>query len=541
MDTLKLYGPPGTGKTYSGINWLVRQVEEGVDIQRAAFVSFTNAACDEARARVCDRFGVAPDDVPYCATLHALAKRALGIQGKDWLAGDKLDEFAKAYGYDLKPTKKRRASDPDDMGSVAEAEGRDAPLLHVWHFGRNRLLTDPGECMRAYQQYDPDGALMIEFPRFVQFVKDYEAWKEESDRYDYTDLLLLAVERQCRVPAMAAAVDECQDLSALLWAAADTLFADTPRRATLGDDDQALYGFQGATPELMNQRPAREVVKLELSHRLPRRVAALARSIIDRNQNRTAKQITPRDEEGSVQRAQLADLEWTNGESWFVLVRNWHFFKNVAENLEDLGVPYRCIGGRKYSPWSEHGPLKAARAIRRLGDGHRIRLAELMTVVDRTPSAVGQRAGAWVYGAKTRVEGLARRSPGATVGLMDLPRLGLTATAFDAIVDRNLGLLEGHVSERDRNAYARALARGNWERDVAVAVGSMHSAKGREADNVVGYMACTGAPMRSLTRPQRREEEHRIGYVTVTRARRNFYAVPAGLWDGGYPYEVFGL
>lgn len=551
MDTLKLYGPPGTGKTYSGIEWLVKQVETGgaagaagaaVDVRQAAFVSFTNAACDEARSRVCERFGVEPDEVPYCATLHALAKRALPVEGRDWLADDHLAEFAKEHGFDLKPPRKRGAADPDDMGSVAEAEGRDAPLLHVWDFGRHRRLSDPAEALRAYRAYDPDGAMLVEFPRFRKFAGDYESWKRQEGLLDYTDLLVLAVERGCRVPAAVAVVDEAQDLSPLLWAAADSLFAETARRATLGDDDQALYSFQGAAPELMNDRPAGEVVKLRQSYRLPRRVCELATRVIGRNRNRTEKETVAREEEGSVHRAAgLSGLEWTNGESWFLLIRNWKFFAESVAALEARGVPYRCAGGRKYSPWSDRGPLRAVRALLALAAGARIRLSELLPLVEKTPSQVGSRPGAWVFGAKKRIEELAGRSPGATCSLLDLPRLGLTESGFDAIVDRDLHLLAGHVSDRDRAAYENAIKAGNWDRPVTVTVGSMHGAKGQEADHVAAYMACTGAPLRSLTRPHRREEENRISYVTITRARKSFTAVQARLADGGHPYEVFGL
>src|SRR5262245_48158988 len=103
-DTLKVFGPPGTGKTTTGVNWLEGQIQGGHEPEAAGFVSFTNAACDEARRRLSSRLDLYGYELPYCATLHALCRRALRIEGRDWLAeGKRLKEFAAEYDYAIGP------------------------------------------------------------------------------------------------------------------------------------------------------------------------------------------------------------------------------------------------------------------------------------------------------------------------------------------------------------------------------------------------------------------------------------------------------
>src|SRR5688572_13480863 len=109
MDDLKLYGGPGSGKTHSGIEWLIERVNEGADVNAAAFVSYTNAAVNEAKERVAETFGIFDPDkeLPYSRTLHSLCFRALGVSGDGWNAEEKIKEFGQQCGYDVVPTRRK--------------------------------------------------------------------------------------------------------------------------------------------------------------------------------------------------------------------------------------------------------------------------------------------------------------------------------------------------------------------------------------------------------------------------------------------------
>lgn len=545
LYSVKLYGPPGTGKTFQSVRWIVEQVKRGADPYGIAFVSFTNVACDEARERICSGLRASGIEIeawelPYCATIHKLCKTALGIEGKNWNADAALREFAEKYGYAFGFP---RGSAEGDMDQIATG-GHDAPLRAVWDWGRARLITDPDAAYTTYCAYDPEGAYRVAYDRFMQFVQDYESWKTMAFRLDFTDLLLRLIESERHLPASIVAIDEAQDMSPALWRAADTLFAECPLRMIAADDDQAIYSYQGADPRLFNERSAARVVKLEQSVRLPRRVAELAASVIDANTNRVPKRVlaNPAKGDGEVQRVRsIRDLDLLNGEPWMILVRNWCFVGELAAELEADGIPYLIQGDAQYSPWSDKGPLRAVKTLYALSTpGGSVSAHELAGFADKTRTQTKDKPGAWLRGAKTRIDELAKEDMAQRFALMDLPELGLTEHGLKCIALRDLDLLTG-LSARDLATYKSAQARGTFELTPSVLLSTIHGVKGGEAPNVAVLMSCTAAPARSLEDPARCEEERRLAYVAITRASRAFYAIDGSSVPFGQPYEIFGV
>ena len=533
MDDLLLYGGPGCGKTTAGLGWLMRQVERGADLRRVAFVSYTKAAVSEGVERVSDRFQIDPDDMPYSRTLHSLALKCLQVGG-DWNADRKLREFADGYGYDLKASRKN--ADEEGFDGIREATGRDGGYLKVWDFGRHRMLTEPDEAFSAFIDYDPDQQAYVRRGEFLRFVKDYEEWKNLTRRMDFTDLLVEYLKDPVSLPVSVAVIDEAQDLSPLMWRVADALFADAEKRATLGDDDQAIYSFSGADPRLMNDRPTRRKVKLSQSHRLPEALVREANRIIEQNHDREPKELCPQREGGTVQWARdFRELPLDNDETWFLLVRNWKLLSQYTDQLGFLGLPYRVTGDRQ-SPWNDNGAYRAAQTLRALGEQRRVTLREVWDLAQHTPSANSKKSGVWVHGSKKQLEGRAAETPEEVVGWRDLLDLGMTQEAFLRVMQRDLKLLEGRVPTTTLTAYQAAVERGHWGTDPRITLGSVHSVKGKERDHVAVLSGCSYATYRAtLRRPQ---EERRVAYVAVTRARSGLYVLPPCAAPGVFPWEA---
>jgi superfamily I DNA/RNA helicase len=522
MDDLKIWGPPGTGKTHTAREWMLNRItKNGCDPTRVAFVSYTNAAVDVAIERVGGACNLGPADLPYCATLHALCKRVLGVQG-DWLADDHLTDFAESYGWELK-ARRGVVNDDGDLEEIAEKRGRDAICLQIWDFARQRLIDDPNEAYLEFLRYDLESGRRVGRAHFAQFVADYERWKTVNILRDYTDLLTEFTQHPRALPISVAVLDEAQDCSPLLWRVWDQITAKAEYRAVAADDDQAIYGYSGAKPELFNRRPARHRMKLSQSHRLSRAVAGVALGVISQNQNREPKIVRPKDVEGYVGRvALLEDALSHDPGSFYVLIRNWRLLKQITDDLEFQGIPYRMGGGR-YCPWSDRGPLHAAHALAKLAAGEKVSREELRQLAKRLRA--DRKEGAPLhFGSKTKLEAWAKADPGDTLNLPELWETGwVTEDGAHRMVRKDWTLLELETTDRDRNAYAQADERGKLRERPRVQVGSIHGHKGAEADNVVVLAGCTGATERAVLDNNRREEEVRVAYVGVTRARRNCY------------------
>ena len=75
-------------------------------------------------------------------------------------------------------------------------------------------------------------------------------------------------------------------------------------------------------------------------------------------------------------------LDFLGGESWFLLARNWALVGSAASWLEAAGIPYSIRGDAQiYSPWSDKGPLKAAKTVLSLSRGERVRASELGALI----------------------------------------------------------------------------------------------------------------------------------------------------------------
>lgn len=536
MEDLILYGGPGCGKTTAGLNWLMDQVEVGADPRTAAFVSYTNAAVNEGSERISARFGIDPKEMPYSRTLHSLAKRCLGITHQDWCADNKLGEFADAYGYDLKRT--RKSADEEGIEGIREAAGADAPYLKVWDFGRHRLLTQPEQAFNAFLDYEPTAQAYLRRSRYLEVIRDYEAWKMATRRHDYTDLFTGFVVEPIALPVSVAVIDEAQDLSPLMWRVVDLLFADAPRRAVLGDDDQAIYSFSGAEPRLMNSRPTRRKVKLTQSHRLPAALVENANRIIEANEEREPKHLEPVQAGGAVEWVRgMSDLPLMNGGSWFLLVRNWRLLSQLTDELLYRGIPYVVNGGRT-SPWNDSGPYRAAVTLRSLGDGQPVTLRDLWDLTQHTPSGNSKKPGVWTHGSKKRLEDRVGEHPEDRAGWRDLLDLGMTQEAFLRVMQRDLGLMTGKIPAATLDAYEASIANGTWGQEPKVTLGSIHSVKGKERDHVAVLAGCTAAPYRALRQRERADEERRVAYVGATRARQTLYVLPPMPAPGVFPWEA---
>ena len=93
-----ILGPPGTGKTQTNSNKIRECIEQGIEPDRIACVSFTRKAAQESRERVCRDWGIDEKDLPYFQTLHSMAFRSGGYSSDEVMGKDDLKEVGDAVG-----------------------------------------------------------------------------------------------------------------------------------------------------------------------------------------------------------------------------------------------------------------------------------------------------------------------------------------------------------------------------------------------------------------------------------------------------------
>ena len=116
MECETILGPPGTGKTQTNSNRVRNCIEDGIDPDRIACVSFTRKAATESRERVGRDWGIDEKDLPFFQTLHSMAYRAGGYTPNDVMRTEDLKAVGSEVGMVFGSRKSDAETDFDTLG-----------------------------------------------------------------------------------------------------------------------------------------------------------------------------------------------------------------------------------------------------------------------------------------------------------------------------------------------------------------------------------------------------------------------------------------
>ncbi|MGH7631577.1 MAG: UvrD-helicase domain-containing protein [Gemmatimonadales bacterium] len=335
---------PGSGKTFCLIGRVGHLVTElGVAPSRVCAVTFTNKAAEELAARLERSFGARAAEVAR-GTLHRFC---LGILRDHPAEAGLRDGFGIADDEYQRRLARR-------VGARSDPEAR--VLLRL--FGRHRLQGLP------LAGKDAD-----------QFARYRDALRARN-LVDFDDIIVLtetllrehsaiAVERSRRWDAIL--VDELQDLSTAHYAIVRKL----SRAGCLfgvGDDEQSIYGWAGADPQVLKRFQAdfdiKEPIVIEENRRCSSRILDVARKLIARNPTLFDKTIaSARDGEHDVEvhefETEAEEASWiitdivrdqaATGLAWgeyAVLYRKHEAARGLEPALLDAGLPCRLARGQ---------------------------------------------------------------------------------------------------------------------------------------------------------------------------------------------------
>lgn len=521
----RVFGPPGTGKT----TWLVKQVRRAAEKyggEKVLCCSFTKAAATEMVARI-----TPPDEEPLIpersvGTLHAICYRALG---SPTLAETKITQW-NAEHPELELSKRSAArvmEDGLDEADTSEEGGADA-LLALYSTFRNRLI--PFEDMPAQVQH---------------FAKLWEGWKRDCDFMDFTDLLVSGSKELHYPPngASVAFVDEAQDMTPLQLKVVRNWEKSLQFYILVGDDDQCIYRFSGASPDALiaGDIPQENKIILKQSWRVPASVHRLAEKWIKKVSVREPKEYLPTEREGAVRRLPGATVKDARpavrdaatriaaGRTvMFLTACSYHLRTSIIPLLKEHGIPfwnpYRVTQG-------EWNPLRGGKRDMLVSylepDGPELGGARFWSAAQLARwSAVCAFEGLFKRGARTRIEALSRRKDITKDELLDFYTDWFEPQGLDAAMSLSTEWLERQLKPDKAKGLAFSLSvfrRGGWdalEAKPRCIVGTIHSVKGGEADVVYLFPDISPQSYEGIQRgTEGRDAVIRQFYVGMTRAR----------------------
>lgn len=552
-------------------------------------ITFTNKAANELKDRLENMLGEQGLGV-WAMTFHSACCRILR-RDIDRLGYDKSFTI-----YDTSDSEKVMKEVIRDMG----LDDKTFPAKSVL-----AAISTAKDKMHTPQQFMANAKSSTDFraERIGQAYEEYQKRLKAANAVDFDDIILLTVRllqnhedvrEYYQKKFRYVLIDEYQDTNNLQYLLATLLSGRYENICVVGDDDQSIYRFRGATiANILNfekQYQGARVIRLEQNYRSTKYILAAANAVIANNKGRKGKKLWTDNDKGD--RITLYEAFNENEEANFVsskilagLSKGQKFKDNavlyrtnaqsnaIEMSFKRNGIPYRIIGGTRFFDRAEVKDMLAYLClINNTTDD--LRLRRIINVPARgiggktLESAERQAivAGIPLFdviadpGGYPSLEKSANKLMSFAQMILDLKKMSremplpdfydkvVEMTGYIAMLDakdtvenqtrkENVQELKSSIISYVDQAEAPTLSgfleevslytdieKYDQDADAAVMM-TMHSAKGLEFPNVflVGLEDGLFPGMRVFTDPEEMEEERRLCYVAITRAKQRLY------------------
>jgi DNA helicase-2/ATP-dependent DNA helicase PcrA len=529
----------GTGKTRAVAHRLAYLAATGqADAARMLAVTFTTRAAGELRARLRQLGELAPAaglQKVQARTFHSAALRQLTHFWPATVGGAAPQVLDSKISLVAESARRLRVS-------AGVAELRDVAAEIEWaKVTQVRPAEYETASAKAARTPPLDGGVV------ARLYGTYEELRTERNLVDFESVLELTAAMLAEYPAAASSVrdryicfvvDEYQDVNPLQKLVLDMWLGDRDSVCVVGDPRQTIYSFTGATPAYLTgfpaEHPAAAVVRLVRNYRSTPQVVTLANRLVARasgepavaasavqlwaggaagaplvaqQQAGPAPSLTeypdePAEVDAVVRQVRTLLKAGTPTGQIAILVRTNAQTQGFEQALAQAGVAFQVRGAERFF---ERAAVRQA--------------VGLLRAAARTPSA-GERPADQVRAVLSGVGLTAQPPAGRGTGRERWESLEalaqLAADFFAANPDAGLGELAAELAVRGAIGHAPAMA--------GVTIASLHAAKGLEWDAVFLPGLTDGTvPIVYAQTPEAIEEERRLLYVGVTRARQRLY------------------
>lgn len=533
MKTL-IFGYPGTGKTTELMNTLDELFKKGISPTKICFCSYTKSAASEAIERAINKFNLKKEDMIYFGTIHSLCFRRFCLN-KSVISQTQINEFFKLKNLEYEPI----LNDEDLLVSETFGEEVGNKLLNFYNLLRITKcktiseIKDDNELKKIFTELNINEENFV--PIFVnvfspfKIISDYEKFKSDNNSIDFVDMLFTALKENWNVPTDILIVDEAQDLSPLQWKIYDFWKQNKKQVFIAGDDDQSIYGFNGASPErLIKEKETADKVKiLSTTWRLNQEIHDYCLNYINtyiNPKNRVVKEVVAIKKGGEIieefidgELGRVKEFIRENKKT-FILFRTNNFKRQfISEVLLPSGLIYYEIRGQ--SLWN-HKTVNLFNAILKLCNNKSLNIIEVGYLIE----SISGKFKLLKRGLKSNWKKLLKRNE---YNISNLIELGFDMKIFNYLKgDEILNIL--NVNDNVKIAFMNA-KKEEIILPPKIYIGTIHSSKGKEADDVIIFKDITKKIAREVTKNSSSwENEIRVFHVAQTRTKERLTILRGG-------------
>lgn len=556
-------------------------------------ITFTNKAAGELKERICNAVPEGGSDI-WAATFHSTCARILRRYG------DRIGftSHFTVYGTD---DQKKLVKDILKQLNYDEKMLPVKRVLNEISKAKDEMLTPQEMLKRAgYDNLKQSVAKVYEI---------YQSRLKTADAMDFDDMLCKTVELFQKCPDILEfyqnqfkyiMVDEYQDTNKVQYKFVSMLAAKYGNICVVGDDDQSIYKFRGATIENIlsfeNTFKGAKIIRLEQNYRSTQNILNAANGVISNNTMRKGKTLWTENAVGDKIEVHTSDSERDEAQfiaktildgvadgrkfsDFAILYRMNAQSNSIEQALSRSGIPHRVIGGRRFYDREEIRDMVAYLQV--INNPHDdVRLGRIINVPKRgigattleKASEIAAGLGESIYSvikdadvypqlsrAATKlksfvalIDGLMEAEQSGDYSLAELYNLILEHTDYEKYLKtekdnpdvriENIEELSSNIIKFEED-YAEEASLSNFLEEISLQTDidnydaeadssvmmTLHSAKGLEFPVVfiAGLEEGVFPSIATMMNPDELNEERRLAYVGITRAKEKLYITKA--------------
>ncbi|MFB6186366.1 MAG: 3'-5' exonuclease, partial [Halobacteriaceae archaeon] len=484
-------------------------------------------------------------------TMHAKSYDLLNLSRGDVVSDSDKEEFCEEYGLEYEDeyeTAGRRTARSTALGNKIIATSQwlqrtkrevadwyDVPF--EWNESDVRLPPDKDPNAQTGNKYTPTWPSDDDRLDVPEAIRAWRTYKGKQELTGFADMLERVKGRSLVPYVDYLFIDEFQDITQLQYDVYQVWKPEMDHVLIAGDDDQVVYAWQGADPKLLLNEKGEDVI-LGTSHRLPSKILEVVQTQIQHIEERQEKNLDPRKEGGTVEavespsmldlvrnvRSTVADY---SGDMMILFRARYQMFQFIDEFIDE-GMPFTVMTDSRM--WTDRltDYIRAVEAIENDKPINGLQAQRLADMLQESAFGTNERDDLYDFIDEAKEE----------IDSDDLLDVQIQPETIQDIIPFFPAPVAAGDMLRKVTRFQRQSVEAYFQGEYQgmdperIRLGTIHSAKGREADHiflstdltekVVEHMAAiSDGEFSKATKsvPKLTDNERRVFYVGMSRAR----------------------